>query len=93
MLPASKSFDPKVFLSTIHPNATFNDLNQGERVSTLCARHKLYADRLCTSSTGRDRLRHALEQRSGAFKLLVEAEWDRFVAVKAANESEQAGLC
>ncbi|GAA5960084.1 hypothetical protein JCM8115_004527 [Rhodotorula mucilaginosa] len=64
VLPASKSFDPKVFLSTIHPNATFNDLNQG-----------------------RDRLRHALEQRSGALKLLVEAEWDRFVAVKAANET------
>ncbi|GAA5873213.1 hypothetical protein JCM3774_000083 [Rhodotorula dairenensis] len=64
VLPASKSFDPKVFLSTIHPNATFNDLNQG-----------------------RDRLRQALEQRSGALKLLVEAEWDRFVAVKAANET------
>ncbi|GAA5980926.1 hypothetical protein JCM10908_003921 [Rhodotorula pacifica] len=64
VLPASKTFDPRVFLSTIHPNATFNDLNQG-----------------------RDRLRHALEQRSGALKLLVEAEWDRFVAVKAANET------
>lgn len=44
MLPASKSFDPKVFLSTIHPNATFNDLNQGERASALFARHELYAD-------------------------------------------------
>jgi hypothetical protein len=44
VLPASKSFDPKVFLSTIHPNATFNDLNQGERASALFARHELYAD-------------------------------------------------
>lgn len=39
-------------------------------------------------TAGRDRLKQALEQRSGALKLLVEAEWDRFVSVKAANESE-----
>ncbi|POY70342.1 hypothetical protein BMF94_6622 [Rhodotorula taiwanensis] len=64
VLLGSKAFDPKVFLSTVHPNATFNDLNQG-----------------------RDRLKHALEERSGALKLLVEAEWDRFVAVKAASET------
>lgn len=25
----SKAFDPKVFLSTVHPNATFKDLNMG----------------------------------------------------------------
>ncbi|SCV68475.1 BQ2448_596 [Microbotryum intermedium] len=61
----SKTFDPKVFLSTVHPNATFKDLNKG-----------------------RDRLKDSLEQRSGALKLLVQAEWDRFVSVKAATESE-----
>ncbi|BGP36516.1 Exocyst complex component S5 [Rhodotorula kratochvilovae] len=60
----SKSFDPKVFLSTVHPNATFKDLN-----------------------VGREKLKEALEQRSGALKLLVESEWDRFVAVKAATET------
>ncbi|GAA5997397.1 exocyst subunit SEC5 [Rhodotorula paludigena] len=60
----SKSFDPKVFLSTVHPNATFSDLN-----------------------VGREKLKEALEKRSGALKLLVEAEWDRFVAVKAATET------
>ncbi|GAA6021966.1 hypothetical protein JCM8202_004357 [Rhodotorula sphaerocarpa] len=64
VLLASKAFDPRAFLSTIHPSATFDDLNQG-----------------------RDRLKQALEQRSGALKLLVEAEWDRFVSVKAANET------
>ncbi|GAA5969236.1 hypothetical protein JCM11641_007520 [Rhodosporidiobolus odoratus] len=60
----SKSFDPKVFLSTVHPNATFKDLN-----------------------TGRERLKESLEKRSGALKLLVEAEWDRFVGVKATTET------
>ena len=25
----SKAFDPKVFLSTVHPTATFKDLNLG----------------------------------------------------------------
>jgi exocyst complex component 2 len=61
----SKQFDPKVFLSSIHPNATFKDLN-----------------------FGRERLKEGLEQRSGALKSLVQAEWDRFVGVKATTESE-----
>ncbi|GAA5845225.1 hypothetical protein JCM3766R1_003363 [Sporobolomyces carnicolor] len=60
----SKTFDPKVFLSTVHPNATFQDLN-----------------------VGREKLKENLEQRSGALKLLVEAEWDRFVGVKATTET------
>jgi exocyst complex component 2 len=60
----SKAFDPKVFLSNVHPNATFKDLN-----------------------VGRERLKDSLEQRSGALKMLVQAEWDRFVAVKSATES------
>ncbi|GAA5899347.1 exocyst subunit SEC5 [Sporobolomyces salmoneus] len=60
----SKTFDPKVFLSTVHPNATFKDLNYG-----------------------REKLKENLEQRSGALKLLVEAEWDRFVGVKATTET------
>ena len=61
----SKTFDPKLFLSTVHPTATFQDLN-----------------------FGREKLKENLEQRSGALKLLVEAEWDRFVGVKATTESE-----
>ena len=36
--------------------------------------------------SGRERLKDSLEQRSGALKLLVQAEWDRFVSVKAATE-------
>lgn len=39
-------------------------------------------------ATGREKLKENLEQRSGALKLLVEAEWDRFVGVKATTESE-----
>lgn len=40
------------------------------------------------SLVGRERLKDSLEQRSGALKLLVQAEWDRFVGVKAATECE-----
>jgi exocyst complex component 2 len=65
----SKSFDPKTFLSTVHPNATFKDLN-----------------------FGREKLKDNLEQRSGALKLLVQAEWDRFVGVKGTTESESFSL-
>jgi exocyst complex component 2 len=33
ILLSSKSFDPKTFLSTVHPNATFKDLGIGrERI-------------------------------------------------------------
>ncbi|OAV89384.1 hypothetical protein PTTG_03981 [Puccinia triticina 1-1 BBBD Race 1] len=59
----SKTFDPKAFLSTVHPNASFSDLKKGGA-----------------------RLRESLEQRSEALKILVESEFDRFVAVKVANE-------
>ncbi|MBW0481318.1 hypothetical protein O181_021033 [Austropuccinia psidii MF-1] len=60
----SKSFDPKAFLSSVHPNASFSDLKKGG-----------------------SRLREILEQRSEALKILVESEFDRFVAVKVANEA------
>lgn len=30
ILLSSKSFDPKLFLSTVHPNATFDDLGRGK---------------------------------------------------------------
>lgn len=73
-----------MFLSTVHPNATFSDLNVG--VSPV---HPVKAAQTLADSlfTGREKLKEALEKRSGALKLLVEAEWDRFVAVKAATES------
>ncbi|KAG0140924.1 hypothetical protein CROQUDRAFT_52505 [Cronartium quercuum f. sp. fusiforme G11] len=60
----SKSFNPKAFLSKVHPNASFSDLKMGG-----------------------ERLRESLEQRSEALKILVESEFDRFVAVKAATET------
>lgn len=61
---SSKSFNPKVFLSTVHPNATHQDL-----------------------SSGTGHLRKVLESRSEAMRVLVEDNFDHFVAVKAATES------
>ncbi|CAO1633758.1 unnamed protein product [Sympodiomycopsis kandeliae] len=60
---SSKAFDPKVFLSTIHPDATFADL-----------------------SHGLNQLKDNIEQRSHALKVLVEDNFDRFVAVKATTD-------
>jgi exocyst complex component 2 len=60
---SSKTFDPKVFLSVIHPEATFADLTRGN-----------------------DHLKHSIEQRSEALKILVENNFDKFVAVKATTD-------
>lgn len=60
---SSKAFDPKAFLSTVHPDATFADLNYGMQ-----------------------HLRSNIEQRSQALKVLVEDNFDRFVAVKATTD-------
>lgn len=60
---SSKTFDPKVFLSTIHPDATFADL-----------------------SHGLNQLKDNIEQRSQALKVLVQDNFDRFVAVKATTD-------
>lgn len=61
---SSKQFDPKVFLNTVHPNATYPELAQGVA-----------------------NLKKTMAQRSEALRVLVDQNFDRFVSVKATNDS------
>lgn len=62
---SSKAFDPKVFLSTYHPDASYADLR-----SSI------------------SHLERAIESRSEAVRILVEENFDRFVAVKACSDGQ-----
>ncbi|KAJ1302060.1 hypothetical protein OPQ81_000894 [Rhizoctonia solani] len=69
ILLSSKSFDPKAFLTAVHPNATYQDL-----------------------ASAVNHLRTVIDSRSEAIRILVEDNFDRFVAVKSNTDALYAEM-
>jgi exocyst complex component 2 len=80
-----KGFDPKVFLTSVHPAAGPDDLAYGREKLKGESRHSISAAGLRTRRTEQCGNLESMASRTGAIQRLVEENFDRFIAIKAAT--------